>query len=282
MSKNYLIYPCKIMRITQNYNGKTSHYPHTVGNIKDYPIDEACKDANRDWMYCPCDEMIVKKNYTSGTNTLWLESTTKVNFADGTSDYFTMLVTHPNNDDMKNCPVGKVYKRGQKICREGIDGATGYHLHISGGKGKMQGSGWSRNSKGKWVLTTTGGTYKPEKLFYLDTAFTVVISKGGIAFKALPKTTATETVSKAGYTVGDYKVTGADVLNVRSGAGTAYAAKKFAKLSESAQKKILKLTGGVQKNGYVKGMTFTATEVKKNWGKTPSGWVCLDYCEKIK
>ena len=282
MAKNYLIYPCKIMRITQNYSGQTSHYPHTVGSPKDYPIDEGCKDSDRDWLYCPCDEMIVKRNYTAGTNTLWLESTTKVHFADGTSNYFTMLVTHPNNDDMKNCPVGKVFKRGQKICREGKDGATANHLHISGGKGKYAGNGWTKNSRGKYVLNCTGGAYKPEKLFYLDTSFTVVMSKGGIAFKSLPKTTATETVSKAGYTAGDYKVTDADVLKVRSGAGTAYTAKKFAKLSASAQQKILKLTGGVQKDGYVRGMTFTATEVSKNWGKTASGWVCLDYCEKIK
>lgn len=282
MAKNYLIYPCKIMRITQNYNGRTSHYPHTIGNVKDYPIDEACKDVNRDWLYCPCDEMVIKRNYTAGTNTLWLESTSKVYFADGTSNYFTMLITHPNNDDMKKCPVGKVFRRGDKICREGKDGATANHLHISGGKGKFAGNGWTKNNKGKYVLTCTGGAYKPESLFYLDTSFTTVVSKGGINFKALPKTTATETVSKAGYTVGTYKVTDAELLRVRSGAGTVYPAKKFAKLSASAQKKILNLTGGEKKDGYVKGLTFTVTKVKKNWGKTPSGWVCLDYCEKIK
>jgi hypothetical protein len=283
MAKNYLTYPCKILRITQNYNGKTSHYPHTTGSPKDYPIDEACKDSGRDWLYCPCDKMVVKRNYTAGTNTLWLESTEKVNFADGTSNYFTMLITHPNNDDMKNCPVGKAFERGDKICREGTDGATANHLHISGGKGKFSGNGWTKNSNGKYVLSTTKGAYKPEKLFYIDTAFTTVISKGGIAFKTLPKTPATTETSKAGYTVGNYQVvTGTSILKVRSGAGTTYAAKKFNKLTSSAQAKILQLTGGVKKDGYVNGLTFTATEVNKNWGKTPSGWVCLDYCEKMK
>lgn len=281
MDKNYLIYPCKIMRITQNYTGKTSHLPHTTGNPKDYPIDEACKDSGRDYIYCPCDRMVVKRNYVTGVNTVWLESTEKVYFADGTSNYFTMLITHPNNDDMYNLPVGKVFNRGDKICREGMDGATANHLHISGGKGKYKGNGWIQNSNKKWVLTTTSGTYKPEKLFYLDTSFTTVISKGGISFKTLPKTTATATTSKSGYTTGNYKVTEADLLRVRSGAGTAYSYKKFAKLTASAQKKILTLTNGVKKDGYVKGLTFTITEVKKNWGKTASGWVCLDYCEKI-
>lgn len=278
MSKNYLIYPCKILRITQNYNGKTSHYPHTVGSPKDYPFDEGCKDADRDWMYCPCDQMVVKKIYgvgNRGVNTIWLESLDKVHFADGTSNYFTMLVTHPNDDDLKKLWVGRIFKRYEKICREGIDGATGNHLHISAGKGKMKGSGWIQNSRGKWVLTTTSGTYKPEKLFYIDTAFTTVISKGGIAFKTLPKST-----SKTGYTTGKYRVD-TDLLRVRSGAGTIYPYKKFDKLRSTAQAKILTLTKGEQKDGYVRDLEFTATEIQKNWAKTGSGWVCLDYCEKI-
>lgn len=283
MAKNYLIYPCKIMRITQNYNGKTSHYPHTVGSPKDYPIDEACKDTGRDWLYCPCDKMVVKRNYTAGTNTLWLESIGKVYFADGTSDYFTMLITHPNNDDMKKCPEGKIFSRGDKICHEGMDGATANHLHISGGKGLFSGNGWTKNSNGKYVLTTTKGSFKPERLFYIDTEFTDVISKGGINFKTLPKTQVTNTTSKSGYSTGSYRVVIDEnkVLRVRKGAGTGYAYKKFNKLTTSAQSKILKVTGGVKKDGYVNGLTFSVTEVKGKWGKTPSGWVCLDYCERI-
>lgn len=275
MAKNYLTYPCKILRITQNYTGKTSHLPHTTGKPKDYPIDEACKDTGRDWLYCPCDKMVVKRNYIAGTNTLWLESTEKVNFADGTSDYFTMLITHPNNDDMKNCPVGKVFTRGQQICREGMDGATANHLHISGGKGKFAGTGWTENSNGKYVLNCTGGAYKPEKLFYIDTAFTTVISKGGIAFKTLPKSP-----SKTGYETGKYRVD-TDLLRVRTGAGTIYPYKKFDKLRSTAQAKILHLTKGIEKDGYVRDLEFTAMEIQKNWAKTGSGWVCLDYCEKI-
>ena len=90
-----------------------------------------------------------------------------------------------------------------------------------------------------------------------------------------PKTTTTKKV----YKKGNYKVT-ADVLNVRTGAGTKYSAKKYAQLTASAQKNILKLAG-YKANGYVKGLEFTVLEVKDNWGRTPSGWVCLDYCKKI-
>lgn len=40
MSKNYLTYPMLVMSITQNYNGTTSHKPHSTGNIKDYPAGQ--------------------------------------------------------------------------------------------------------------------------------------------------------------------------------------------------------------------------------------------------
>lgn len=252
MTKNYLTYPFKVMRITQNYNGKTSHYPHTQGNIKDYPIDEGGKDTGRDAFYCPCDKMIVKRVYgvgNGGVNTLWLESSDIVYFADGTSGIVTMLLTHPNDSDLKGIKAGKVYKRGEVICHEGTDGATGNHIHLSAGKGKFSGNGWTKNSKGKYVLTCTGGGKKPETLFYVDKSFTTIKSNGGLAFKTLPLT------SSAGY----YKVNTA-VLNVRKAAGTAYA-----------------------KNGTLKmGNKVKIIETKNNWGKIGTNkWICLDYCVKV-
>lgn len=278
MDKNYLIYPCKVMRITQNYNGKTSHLPHTTGSPKDYPFDEACSDSGSEGFYCPCDEVVIKKIYgvgTRGTNTLWIQSTHEVYAANGKHGIFSALIIHPNDSDLRRLKVGDKFKRYELICHEGIDGATANHLHISAGLGSIAGSGWIQNSKGKWVLTTTGGTYKPENLFYIDPSFTTVISKGGINFKNLPKES-----PKAQYVTGNYRVD-TDLLNVRTGAGTAYSKKKFDKLSDSAKTKILKLTGGEKKDGYVRDLTFTVTKVNKNWGKTGSGWVCLDYCEKI-
>lgn len=190
MAKNYLIYPCKTLRITQSYTGTTSHLPHTTGSPKDYPWDEGCNDTGRDWCYCPCDEMVVKRIYgvgAKGTNTIWLESTSKVYFADGTNGYFTILITHPNDDDLKKIKVGQTFKREEKICREGTDGATGNHFHFSGGKGKFKGNGWTQNSNGKYVLNVTNAACKPEKLFYIDKTFTKVIQDKGLTFKELPK-----------------------------------------------------------------------------------------------
>lgn len=252
MNKNYLTYPCKVMRITQNYNGTTSHKPHTTGSPKDYPIDEGGKDSGRDGLYCDCDGMKIVRLYgagNGGTNTLWVESTSKVHFADGTRDYACGMAIHPNDSDFKSLYVGKKFNRGDLICREGSDGATANHLHISFGKGKLKGNGWIKNSKGKYVLNCTGGAYKPEKLFYIDPSFTKVLSKGGIAFKELPQE----------YTAGYYKVNAA-VLNVRKGAGT-----NFAKAGT-----------------LIKGKKIKIIEVDGIWGRyAKNKWVSLEYCKKV-
>lgn len=82
------------------------------------------------------------------------------------------------------------------------------------------------------------------------------------------------------YKPGNYKVTKALLLNVRKGAGTNFEKLSFDELTEDAKKKILSLCGE-ERNGYVNSLCFSVFEVKDNWGRTPSGWVCLDYCEVI-
>lgn len=247
---NYVTYPCKTMRITQNYKGKTSHKPHNSGYPKDYPVDEGCANTGKDYIYCPCDEMRIRRIYgvgTKGANTIWLESTEKADFADGKRGYLTLMITHPDDSDLKNLRVGDVFKRGEKITREGKDSASANHLHISAGKGKMKGSGWMQNSKGKWVLTVTDTASKPEDIFYIDLDFTKVISSGAIKFKQLPDK----------FTAGYYKVDTA-VLNIRLGPGTEY-----------------------KKKGVIrKGKAVKITQIKNNWGKyADNNWICLDYCK---
>ena len=59
---NYLIYPLKVMNITQNYKDDFTHRRHTIGYPKDYPIDDNCGSSGKTgYFYCPCDEMVVKK-----------------------------------------------------------------------------------------------------------------------------------------------------------------------------------------------------------------------------
>ena len=48
----------------------------------------------------------------------------------------------------------------------------------------------------------------------------------------------------------------ASALNVRKGPGTGY---------------------GIARSAYAKGTRFDLYEVKGGWGRTPSGWICLQY-----
>lgn len=275
-----LIYPFKVMRITQTYGGGTSHYKHTTGSPKDYPIDEGGADTGRDGMYAPCNVKIMRIYGigNGGTNTLWVQSTKKVGFANGKTDFVTMQITHPDDSDLKSLTAGQTIKKGKIICHEGKDGATGNHIHLSVGMGTMKGKGWTKNSAGKWVLTTSGGAVKPEDAFFIDKSFTKVISMGGLKFKELSQG------ESAKYTAGNYKVN-TNLLHVRSGAGTKFKKKYFSQMTANAQKQILENNKNKKANGYVRGVEFSVTAIKKaddfHWGKTPSGWVALEYCKKI-
>lgn len=82
-----------------------------------------------------------------------------------------------------------------------------------------------------------------------------------------------------GYTTGKYRVT-ASVLNVRYGPSTNYSAKTWRQLSANARSQNSRL-GNYYTNGYKRGVVCTVSKVSGNWGYTPSGWICLDYCIKI-
>lgn len=87
----------------------------------------------------------------------------------------------------------------------------------------------------------------------------------------------------AGYTIGRYKVTNVSrtsVLCVRSGPSTKYSKKTYRQLSANARSQN-KANGNYYANGYKNNVVFTVSKISGNWGLTPSGWVCLDYCTKI-
>ncbi len=195
LDKNYLTYPTKTMRLTQGYNptnSKASHYPNYTGTPADYPIDEGCADTGKSAMYCPCDKMLIKRIYGNndpGTNTIWLESAEPVIMPCGT-DYVTMMVLHVDDSELNRLYEGKSFVRGEEMFVEGTDGgSTGTvpaHFHISIGKGKFTGLGWTLNNKGNYVLSSTNGAIKPEQGFYIDQSFTTVANDLGYAFQYLP------------------------------------------------------------------------------------------------
>ena len=79
------------------------------------------------------------------------------------------------------------------------------------------------------------------------------------------------------YSTGRYRVT-ASVLNVRTGPSTKYYAKRYYQLTSNARLQNRRLGG--ECNGYRRGVVFTVSKVIGNWGYSPSGWICLDYCYK--
>lgn len=82
------------------------------------------------------------------------------------------------------------------------------------------------------------------------------------------------------YPKGDYRVTDASLLHVRTGPSTSKRKKTYSEFTKNARAQIYELVR-YKADGYVMNVEFTVYEVKGNWGRTPSGWVCLDYCTKI-
>lgn len=85
--------------------------------------------------------------------------------------------------------------------------------------------------------------------------------------------------TSSSYTTGRYEVI-CDVLTVRTGPGTNYDWKKYSELTANAQKQV-KQKCGYEANGLVDGVQCDVSQINGNWGKIPSGWICLDFCKKI-
>lgn len=110
---------------------------------------------------------------------------------------------------------------------------------------------WARIGESKWVSVAYLSSINPNK-----------------------KATSTQKT----YTTGKYKIS--TNIHVRAGAGTNYKAKTYKQLTQNARHQN-KLCGNYYYNGYRKGVICNVTKVHSNWGLTKSGWICLDYCNKI-
>lgn len=159
------LYPSPYMRITQGY---------MVGTHKDsYAIDEGGMDSGIDHIKAPFTG-VIKKIYTADANEVWLESSDKVEYPDGTIDYMTVLFVHDN--DVSNLFIGKTINRGEIFYQEGTKGnATGNHCHIECGRGKFTGTGWHKNLSGYWSINNGK---KPEECFWIDDSIRILNSNG--------------------------------------------------------------------------------------------------------
>lgn len=102
--------------------------------------------------------------------------------------------------------------------------------------------------------------------------------QGWVSTQYLSASTVQFLNSLNGYTIGTYRVN--TNIHVRTGPGISYNSKKYKQLTSNARSQNKKL-GNYYYNGYKEGVTCTVTHISGNWGKTASGWICLDYCKKI-
>lgn len=162
------LFPMKYLNVTQGYG---------VGTHRgSFALDLAGKDSGVDNVMAPFDA-VVRKVWNNG-HTVWLESITKVLYADGRVDFATMSFTHDNN--IANVFVGMKLKRGQVFYQEGTAGnATGNHVHAEAALGKFTGAGWHLNTYGYWTINNP---YPLHRLLWLSST-TIVKKSGNYAWK---------------------------------------------------------------------------------------------------
>lgn len=121
-------FPSQVIRITQGENTNYSHY-----GTKN--VDNASGVGKRD-IYAPVD-VVCAGNQGSAYGLVLYQSTEKVLLANGQIDYLSMWLMHDN--DVSQWQIGKVYRQGELIYREGNADAsgqtTGIHVHYEVAQG---------------------------------------------------------------------------------------------------------------------------------------------------
>lgn len=181
-----IMYPLKNMWITC----KPGEYAHKYSKAID---DQGFDYKSIDKVYAPYTGKVVRK-YPSECE-IWFESIDKVEFADGTIDYATILFAHKDRyDDIKE---GVVYKQGEVIYSEGTKagnkvGGAQRHVHFEICAGKTTGSGWKKSPDGTWNLVKGK---KPTDCYFIDDSINVIKS-GGLNFKKIETTKVTQVVER--------------------------------------------------------------------------------------
>jgi len=120
------IFVCSSLVVTQ---GAFDTYSHQTQNALDIQPTEGKA-------YAPFNGVIVDVDPGDITcNAVWLESISKVRYADGTYDYMTVCFMHDN--DISDIHVGMGLKQGDWFYDSGTAGiSSGAHIHVAVYKGK--------------------------------------------------------------------------------------------------------------------------------------------------
>lgn len=143
-----ILFPVKIMNITQGMDGGHSHKGTKA-------IDCGWVNEENKKLYAPFTGIV--KQIKTDSNAVWFQSKEKVLFADGTIDYATVRTIHDN--DVSDLYVGKEIKQGEYYYKMGNKGnATGVHVHIEISKGHVTGYA-PQNKYGNWEMPNTINVY---------------------------------------------------------------------------------------------------------------------------
>lgn len=143
-----ILFPVKIMNITQGMNGGHSHKGTKA-------IDCGWVNEENKKLYAPFTGKIAQ--IKTDSNAVWFQSKEKVLFADGSIDYATVRTVHDN--DVSDLYVGKEIKQGEYYYKMGDKGnTTGVHVHIEISKGHVKGYA-PQNKYGNWEMPNTINVY---------------------------------------------------------------------------------------------------------------------------
>lgn len=146
-NKQNTMFPLEVMYVTQGEGGSYSHAGTYAMDFQG--MYNASSRRYRCPYYAPVDMRMVAIA-DSASHSYVYTSLQEVNFIDGTSGYFTILVAH----DDTSYNVGRIVNQGQMLGQTGTYGiSTGDHVHIEAKKGTYEGCHY--NSDGIYMLTNS-------------------------------------------------------------------------------------------------------------------------------
>ena len=152
--KQNVVFPFEFMYLTQGELTTAQESTHKGCYAMDFQgMSSPSTRMLRCPYYAPCDLTLVAIADPNGHSYVYT-SNSQVNFVDGTSDYFTILVAH----DDTSYSIGRTVAQGYELGKTGTYGIhTGDHVHMEVKKGTYEGC--HTNSQGTYMLTNSTHLY---------------------------------------------------------------------------------------------------------------------------
>ena len=164
------------------------------------PFDISSQAAPKADAYAPFDCKVVRTDASEG-NMMAVVSLAPVLFADGTTDYMTIMLCHDN--DISDVWVGKTYQQGEVFYQQGDKGeASGNHIHIEIARGEFKsGNIWAFVRSKDNVISINDAFYLYDNTEIAQSGGYTWRSLGGTVIegnppKAYVKTTTADTITE--------------------------------------------------------------------------------------